>query len=317
MQWQATGQAGTTKQLYTMHLDEPNGDTYLVAWRPRLAGDPHPHLLQPNVIAKLTGAESRFIANIGTVNGSRTNPTLVVGNGSDISHITRGRTAREIDDVNYRSALAGTTHLTELRRQPELIKDLEFCEFTTRQSNPDQTIVIGVEVDKGADAAQLETLDGELSYDSGRTRNGRVQSNGFQRLLFIDDEGRPLDWASGRTIKPRITYASDVSTQSPRVISTFRLGYRIRSEFVRVYTFAVELRGDSAERDPETQEQALLDMMRPGDGEIGAISTDLPASYVRVEHVTTREVADRGGGDDSNRGRVKVAEITVTEWTTG
>ena len=313
VQGRPTAHAGSTKWLYQA-LYNPNDDrVYLVAWRPRRVGDPQPNPLTPHVIGKLAaGIECGFMEYLGTVNGVRSRDTLAGGNDGDLWWLTVGDTPREIDDPSYRYTLAGTTHLTEARRHAGLIWDLEAVEFESWGVTANLTITFGWQFEGGPPVQ----LDGATDYAAGGSLNGVVDSgDGFQRLLFVDDGADPLSTASGRRPKPRLTYASNVNAAAPQVVGALRLFYRLRALSVNVYSFTLELDDGHETHTAEEQQEQVLTEWGAGPVQIAG-DLDQDTYYVRVESVRVREVADRGGGEDSSRGSRRIAEVVATEWAT-
>lgn len=285
----------SAKWGYCAFHNPSTNDSYLAACRPRQAGDAHSHPVSWFTIAKLTGVHCEFLRFVGTVNGLRTNPTLVGGYGSNAFWLTVGRTIREYEDTNYQHALSGQTYLTELRRQPGIVKDLEACEFTTANASANRTVTAKFSIDGDGDYANQALTAGT--------------ADGHQRQAFASSNV-PLAWATGRRIKPRLDYATNDAAESPRVEGTFRLYYRIRPTMVNVYSVPLALKATSV-REAEKQAQDLID-----DWGSGPVATDLDgAEYVRVDDVKVAERADRGGGSDRTSGRQYVATVTCTEWT--
>lgn len=293
--------AGSTHWLYTTEYNPITGDTYLLAWQPRAEGDQHDNVLTPYTIGKLTAMQSRFLDYIGTVNGVRTNPTLMGGAGSNAFWMTVGRTAREIDDANYRYAPSGTTYLTELRRRPGVLVDLEAIELETQHCSVSRTVTVS-------------TL---VTYPNGTTATiafPTITTNGFHRLL-ASDAGVPVTTLEGLIRnKPQIAYATDDSTQAPQTIGTFREFYRARPLRVRVFSVTLVL-GDTGTSVTEDKEK-IIEALSGRNGPVALQSWDRDTVYVRVDSVTCKEQVDRGGGADSSRGSKRIAELTMTEWQT-
>lgn len=290
-----TGHAGSTKWLYQAVRNEQTGNAWLIAWRPREVGDPHPYEFSPHVIATFSGVQSRTLAYVGTINGLRTNHTLIGGHSSNMFWMTIGRTVREIDDTNYRYAAAGTTFLTELRRKGEVIKDIEAVEFESDSCTANRTIIVGISIDSAA-AVNLST----------------VTSDGFQRLLAVS-AGAPLSTLQGgHRIKPQIAYATNSSSAAPQVAGPLRVWWRERPETLRVFTFGLEVADGDVHTAEELQDnlEALMENVPVLVNE----DIDNDSYYVRIDKVTIREVADQGGGVDSDRGRKRFVEVQATEW---
>lgn len=313
-----TATSGSTEWLYQTIYNAVTGDTNLVCWKPPGGDAPVQSVLVPYVIARFPSLRSDALLYIDTANGVRTNPTLVGGYGSNMFYMTVGRTTREIDDTNYRYGAAGTTHLTEMRRGRGLIYDLEAVELGSASCTATQTITLGVIIDGGS----VNSLTGTLDYTGGSSLNGVINTNGHQRLLFVDDSNVPLSWATGRRVKPRLTYATNVNTAAPQAVGPLRLFYRTRPLIVNSYGFAVVL-ADSIDGTAEEQEEHLLRLVgrtvgnETGDRRV-LVNEDPQGDtyYARVESVKVKDVDDKGGDKGSVRGKVRVAEVEMVEWTT-
>ena len=298
VQGYATAHAGSTRWLYQVVYNPISTDSYLVAWRPRQVGDPHPFSWSPFVLAKFTALQSKALRWLGLANGARSLPTLVGGYGSNAFYMSESRLVRGPSDASYATALAGTTHLTELRRQPHLIKDIESVELQSSNCAAARTATVGL------------SIDGGTSY----TALTAVNSNGYQKLAAASAGVPTSALLGGRTIKPRIAYSSNVSTASPQV-QWLKVRYRTRPEMVDVYKFTLELTDHQIYGDAETQQDQLITEWGSGPVSIGS-EPDLDTPYVRVESVTVHEVKDTGGGQGSASGSRRIAEVIATEWST-
>lgn len=291
-----TGGDGSTKWYLQAVYNEAAGDTYLVAWRPRQAGDQHPYPYSPHTIAKFTGTVCRYIDYIGTVGGKRTNPTWMGGYGSNAFYFTGGRTSREIDDSNYRFAASGTTYLTELRRQPSVIKDVEAVEFETEGCAAGRTVSVYVSVD-GAAAAQV---------------GSSVTSNGFQRLLAVSGGVPSSSFHGGRFLKPEIRYATNSSSASPKVRGTLRMRYRTRPHLVNVYSFTVEVTDTNVKTNDELVDYLITQW---GSGPVAFNDgPDQEDTYIRVDGVKVVSPTDSVGGDTSSREFRRFVQVQATSW---
>lgn len=299
-----TGVAGSPRELFTTQYNPTTGDTYLISWYTARSIDDafsvqHSNVLSPFVIAKFTAKESKFLKWVGTVDSARTSPTLMGGYGSDAFYMTCGRTSRWIDDSAYLTATSGQTFLTKTRRQPGIIKDIEWAEFETDDCAAARTVRLAVSLDDG-------------SYtDMG---DAAITSDGVQRVVGSSSAGVPTAALHGGIdIKPRLTYSSSVSTTTPKVQGTLRIYYRVRPRVIRSMTYTLDLVGGKAGT-PDEQEATLRGMVYDGPELLEDI--DRRSIYVRVRSVSESRMEARGGGDDSSRGLVRVVDVTVETWQT-
>lgn len=299
VQGYVTGLDASTKWLVTAVLNEITGNTWLVAWRPRQAGDPHPYPLSPYVIGRVpSSAVSRFVEYAGYANGERTLPAWVAGNGSNALWWVDGRTSRFIDDTSYRYITAGTTYLSNLYLNG-VIGDVEAVEFLSASCSAARTITVGISVDGGT------------SYT---TVGSAVTTNGFQRLLAVS-AGAPNITGAYR-IKVRLVYASNVATAAPQTVSKVRVYWRWRPLELNEYHWTFDLTDSAVGTAEEQQDQLITEW---GAGPV-LVTEDLDNdSYrVKVTGVRVREIADTGGGGSagSSRGTRRHAEVVAVQWRT-
>lgn len=304
VQGRTTGVAGRTKWLYTIIYNPSTTDSYLTAWRPRQPGDPHANDLSPYVIAKFASKASNYLKNIGTL-GGRTSPTLMGGYGTDAFWMTIGTTTREIDDSNYRYASSGTLYLTESRRQPALIKDVRSIEFETSHCTANQTITVSINID-----GTTTTLSGTLGY------NGAVTSNGFHRLLMVNDSSAWLSAMSGRRIKPQIAFATNTSSDAPRIEGILKVSYQARPVLAKDYAFSLVLDEKNPKKTAEELKNQLLTEW--GAGPVTMQEDDDGRSYtVRVTDVAVTQAKDTGTSPDRPAvGKVWIAQVKATKFPT-
>lgn len=289
--------AGTTRWYYQPIYNPVTTDTYLVAWRKREAGDPNPFPMQPFTIAKFTAKQCLDLKYIGTANGLRTNETLVGGYGSDLFYTVIGRTNREPDDSNYRHALAGTTYLTESRRSPNVIKDLEAYEVETADCDANKTITPSVLVN-GSTTVNLSA----------------IVSNGYHSLPFSSG-GVPIGSnVAARRIQPYHVFASNVATSSPKVVGNIRIRYRWRPQKVTAYEFTILLEDEDADAPAETLARQLMDDF--GSGPVAFEDLYLDSVYVRVDSIHVEVLANDGGGEDTDHKFSHRVRIHATSWQT-
>lgn len=304
-----TAWAASEREGYEIRYNPEDGDAYLVAWREREIGDGSSYeggAFSPYVIAKLTGKQSRYLHWLGTVDGLRTNPTLMGGYGSDSFWITCGRTARWIDDSNYRYAAQGVTYGTELRRLRNVIADVEFVEVEVQRS------------DGGAlDANKAVTV--QLAFDSGieagtyTAVGAPMTTAGFYRLV-ASSGGVPVNTFSGvHRMKPRWVITSNDSTVSPQVVGPLRVYYRTRPTEIVVQQITYILDGKFGAT-PQEQEDALRALIYDGPVEYQDSYSD--TYYVRVTNVGEVKIIAKGQGRDSARGFQSEVVVTLETWTT-
>lgn len=307
----ASAHSGSTDWLYQAVKNESTGDTYLLAWRPRLQTDPHPNPLTPYVIGKLGAHDCKFLNYIGTVSGQRTSRTLMGGYGTDAFYITIGDTDREVDDSSYLfNSAGGTIYLTEMRRAPEMIKDLVAVQFTTANLNTGDSVQMQFSIDGGT----ANVLNGSLLDASLNSVNGKVTTNGFQRQLFVDDGGQPLTWANGRRIKPEIVLTNAATTSAPQVIGLVTLEYQLRPVMTTVYQFTVVLDDSYATRDENEAEAALLAEWGRGPVRVDE-DPDGNSFYVNIESVSVQRIAETGGPTiRPGAGNIAIAQVVAARW---
>lgn len=302
VQGYTTAVAVDEHRIWTAEYNEIDDLTYIVQWEVPGEGDGYgDRELIPQVIAKLaSGVECHFLEYVGTLDGERTNPLLIGGYDTSIFSTIVGRTAREIDDSNYRFATSGTAYGTELRRHPHMLKDLEACEFESAGTSSTETITVGFSID----GATANTLTGNSTDDSGNAVNGVVNTDGYQRLVFLDDSGRPLSWASGRRIKPQWALASGANTTSPQIQGLFRLYYRLRPVMSDVLSFSIVL-NDTQHMSTAALQKQLSDEW--GSGPVKLYDLDGKTYYVRVESVSVQEADAQGS---------RIASVGAVAWPT-
>jgi hypothetical protein len=236
---------------------------------------------------------------IGTADGARTLPTLVGGYGSNAFYMSEPRVIRGPSDSSYQTALSGTTYLTELQRDPHVIKDIEKVDLYTVSCSADRTVTVGISIDVGA----------YVDFAA-------ITSNGYQELTAASGGVPTATLLGGRTLKPRIVYASNTSAISPKVQGWIKVRYRTRPEMVNAYQFTIELNDDPVQGDAEAQQDKLLTEWSSGPVLVGNDPGDVDSYYIRVDSVKVREVADTGGEKSSSRGSIRVADVVGTQWST-
>lgn len=281
------------------------GETHIVAWQDRQPGDGHAYSIgSPFPIVDVgTSTRCNAMLNIDTANGKRTSPTIVLGKGADaLNWFTLGRNVREINDTLYRFENAGgEVHLTEMRRYPGMIKQLQAVEFETADCTAARTITVHFDVD-GASDINLAA----------------VTSNGWQRQLFVDGSAVPLTTATTRYIKPYIAFATDSGAASPKLHGPFRLHFKVRP-ILTEYVDTVLLLEDSNDTQgtSEAQEDVLFGL---DEGSTVQVLEDLTPSeswYADVEEVTVVTTnPTKPGAEDRPSGYTRTARVRLIRWPT-
>lgn len=303
-----TAWTASEREGYEIRHNPATDESFLVAWREPEVGDGSGYeasLLAPYVIAHLDGIASEYLAWLGTVDGLRTNPTLLGGHDSDSFWLTCGRTARWIDDANYEYTASGTTNYTELRRLRNLLADVEYVELEVRRS------------DGGAlDANKSVTF--QLAFDSGiesgtyTTIGSAVTTAGFVRLI-ASSNGVPQSAFHGvHRMKPRALFATDDDTVAPQILGPFRVYYRTRPTTIQVQVYTLELTEDGVST-PREKEDALRALI--SDEPVEFQDAYSQTYYVRVTGVEMSKVNATGQGRDSDRGLRSYVDVTLEEWT--
>lgn len=282
--------AASVRWVYTAIVDDNDDNGYIVAWRPRKAGDPHfDQPLVPYPIVKLDSEQIRALRYVGTLNGVRTSPTLIGGRDDDLLWITVGQTIREIDDSNYRywTTDAGQLNLTQLRRDPHMLKDLEWVQFDLLDCEDGVTVRPYVSVD----------TDEVGANHTFRPLDNAIQENGRHRVAFGDGD-QPWPWALGvRMFKLRFELSSDDATKSPRMLDEVMVAYRERPEVIREYTIPLDL-GQGEDTSVKDRIDTLLD-------ELGAE----PVRYEDPDRDESFYVRVEGAAAEGS-----VAQLRVVEW---
>ena len=288
--------AGTTRGGIAAFHNHDTGDSWLIEFRRRSDGDYHGLQWSPYVLGKISGQVSGFVAYLGTAQGYRDNLTIFVGDGTNARWFTRGFPTRELDDAAWRCATAGTTFLTDMRRNPGQIKDIEAVELSTAGCAAARTVTVGLSIDGGATYQDLPV----------------VNSNGFQRQVAVGDDGPLVTLHGGRTIKPRLVHATNDSSLPTQVISTFRVLYRVRTETVREWVAALTLEG-SNRGTTEEQQEALDALIEAGPVKVeGLVRGSL---YCRVQSADASDVRAVTAGQGRVDTQPHAVYLRMTEWS--
>lgn len=183
---------------YGVFYNVPAGDSYLCAIRDRKAGEPGGNLLSYYPLTKFPSTYVGFAEDIDTGDAARTNPTIMLGEDSDVQWFTEGRAYREIDDTNYTYASSGIAYLTETRRDAGMQKYIKSVEFFTSGCDANKTVKLTLTV-------RDPRLGGTKDIDICT-----YKTNGYHRFEIPD----PL---YADTIKPYFTLTTNSSSASPVV----------------------------------------------------------------------------------------------------
>lgn len=294
---QPTAVAASERELFTIEYNVTTGNAYLVAWYERQAGDQHNGPVSPYVLAKFTAKQSRFLTWLGTVNGQRTNDTLLGGYGSDAFWVTCGRTQRWIDDTNYLMAASGTTYGTETRRDLDTLKDVEFVEFDAAGT-----------LDAGKTITMALSLDDTVNTFTATTTAGVTR-------LYAATSGVPTSAFQGvYRIAPRWTLASNSTTAGPRVRGPVRVYYRLRPTTVRQWNVSLKLAENSTDT-PAGLEATLRAMVNAGSKLFESLDRDITPVYVKVLSVSDVKFALTEVAEDTADGLQRYVSIELEEWT--
>ena len=302
--------AGTERWLYMAVLSPKDTKPYLVAFRPE--GDPRsPIGYAPYVLGRISETDNIRVdamRYVGTVDGLRTNPTLIGGLSGNAWHMTLGRDVQETEDSNYRFATSGTSFLTVLRRYPHMIKDLESWEITGSNCTANRTITLSI----GSGAVN----SGTTTAGTVAGLNDTIKSNGGARRLFVDDSGVPLSVATGTTQpRPILQLSSNVNTDSPVAEGLLRIYYRVRPVQTREIVAYLELDDSNPAATTEDQSTALQNLVDQS-GPVTCTDAWGDAIYVKVTQVETQEVLDQGVGPERQPRPVQLAKVTMVTWAT-
>lgn len=306
VQGYVTGQDGNARWFRTAYYDVVTDDSWIVDWRVTRYGDPEPdHVMQPFVVGHFTDTNVRFMRWLDTVDGTMTNPHWVMGYNDDIAIQRAGRSAyltNEYKDANYVFQTSGAWYGTEMRRHDNMVMDFEFVELTSDDCDSNDTVTIGFSTNGGT---SYTSLTGTLDYSGGSTLNGVINTDGYQKVLLVDNSNVPLATATGRVFKPKLTLAAGAATASPKVIGKLRLTYRLRPAMVRVYQFSIVVEADRNRSAREVREDLFTEL---GSGPV-KLETDFDGSavYVRIENVAVAYTSEAD---------VITASVVATEWLT-
>lgn len=207
-----TAQCYSERWGYWQYYNPVADQTYLLAVRPRLAGDWHSQALSFFPIGVLAaGEESHFAEYTGT-QGGRTLPLVSYGRESDMGYFQEGRTDYFPDDSSYEYTASGTIYLTEMRRSQGQYLRPSWYEFLATGLGSGTTITL-----------QLQREDG--SYASfGPTWTGAIDgtASGLCRWEPRIEESESF---RSRHPRPALVLASNAATASPAIEGPLRMGW--------------------------------------------------------------------------------------------
>ena len=311
VQGYVTAQDGNQRWHYEAVYNGNTGTTWIVAWRPDSRETRQNTVMSPFVIGKIpSSGKSRAMRWIGTANQIRTTPILTFGAGTNAAYILVGETAQEPDDTYYAYESSGTAYMTEMRRFPHLIKDVEAIEFETAGCTAGRTITVSL-VCSGDVAATTVTLNGSTAGV-----NDSATTNGYQRRLFVSNAGVPNTNASGRRIKPQFDFVTDSSAAAPSIVGPIRLYCTLRPQLIDVVKMQFEIQ----DTERATAYDQLLELQALQNAAPVLVEDDFYGNtyYARVADVNVPpEVKDNGGAPDRPRdGLIYIVEVTFHRWIT-
>ena len=302
----------STRWNYQSVYNVNTGTTWLLAFHPDPREKRPDVVASPFVIGKFAGSSvSRAMKWVGTANQYRATQILLLGKGTEAAYIIVGETPTEIDDTAYRYTTSGTAYFTELRRHPNLIKDIEAIEFETANCNANQTITVSLVSSGDAAGATTVTLTGATTGV-----NDTIKTNGYQRRLFVNDAGVPNTNASGRRFYPQLAFATNTSTTSPQVIGPIRVYYTLRPILTETITTFLQLQDNQI----STAYDQLIALQTLQNAAPVVVQDDFYGNTysVRMKNVEAPpELLDQGGSPDRVRdGLVYVVPVTMVKWIT-
>lgn len=320
---QVTAFAGSELWLYLAFADDVVASgSYFMAMRPE-SDQRHPlgyapylmnytgslGILAPPALDSTTFCHA--MKYIGTVNGLRSRPTLLLGNDDDLTWTTIGATQDETADTSYRFTEYGEWFGTELRRYSHLVKDMEAVEVETSDCTASRSATLSCRVTSTAGVQTTVTLNGALTGV-----NDAITSDGRQRRLWVNDSNVPLTTASGIRLRPRVELSTNVATDSPTLEGVLRIYYRVRPIMTREILAFFVLDGSTPGKvatEKLTDLQNLVDQSGPV-----LLSPDAfgDALYVKVKKVDVLEMQDKGRGQEQTPTPVQVARVEMVEWAT-
>lgn len=304
-----TAITGSDRWEYRAYTDESGGSatTYLLACRPRRAGDPHDNAISFYCIHRFTSTAVGFLGYPGTFDGLRSRPVVIGGSGTDMFWFHTGDDDRSQGATDL--AATGTWVGTESMRDSALLKDIVAFELETVGNElvlwPNVPVKVGIYEYGGY-------LNGTLGY------NGEITTSGFHRVLPVDDNGVPSPFYSLRHIKPKIEITNQPASPGfPYEKGRLRIIYRPRPLISKTLQFTVVLDQHTGPGLSVSEAQAALIALW-GSGPVTCENPDdgLASSYIRVDRIDVIEVQDKGKDNDRSAGAVRVATVHAFVWPT-
>jgi hypothetical protein len=198
-----------------------DGDSYVIVGKfgPSTASTGQPAWYP---FVKLTGVLSECIF----ATSLQTNPTLLLGSGTNAVRITMGRRGRDIEDPSYVFSTGGGQWFgTTMTRAQNLHKYLRHASVQASQMSNTKTWRLAVSCD---DAAYV-------NVDAAITTNGH-------HILRPIAGGAPYPQVDFHTIKPRLTQVNGSTTTPPQLHGTLTLTYDERPDMITEIKAAVVIR---------------------------------------------------------------------------
>ena len=242
------------------------------------------------VMRKLDGVHIGALA----ISTERDDPTLIIGEGANVSYLPLGHRARWVADIHYTwegDSVQRYHYLTTLMRDPDMLKTVRYA---------------GVQL-TNVNSANYWTLALQMDDDGSYSQIGSsLTETGFQYVRPATD-GVPDSNVSGRFIKPRIGVVCADPDNPPIMRGKLTLVYDERPDHSEVHKVMLLLGQLDRPADDELSE--LRSFLDPGDTP-NPIPVILPGETVtkymlpaKVETVT-----------DAKGDAVQVAELTFHIW---
>ena len=275
-----TALCATDEWLYAC-MNNPAGGSWILAGRPARRSDGTTHRIAWFVINQSERNITRdFMINVGNAVQVRVTPLIVMGHNSDVAYFQEGALpGNQVNDPRYRFEENGLAYLTEMRRQPGMLKDLEAVEFITADCGPGITI----QVEASLDSQEWQPL------------TKLITENGFHR---VDIPAR----LSGSRVKLRVRLKTNNPQASPRIEGGYlRLYYRMRPKIAKALQVNLLVQKSSRETSLSLRDHLLEAQAKDW---VSFVGVDGETFQVRVNQVEIRDV----GGDDVQEARVELLQ---------